>query len=86
MKGKLSTKAIVIAILTVVLLGAAATGTVLFLKDNGEAAATEEPKRDEVALPITGDSQTSTTVDENGNSVENTEAEPGSQLPAQPGD
>ena len=39
MKGKISTKAIVITILTVVLLAVATTGTVLFLKDNGEAAA-----------------------------------------------
>ena len=55
MKGKISTKAIVITILTVLLLGVAATGTVLFLKDNGEAAAKTEEQNTEAILPVTGD-------------------------------
>ena len=55
MKGKISTKAIVITILTVLLLGVAATGTVLFLKDNGEAAAKTEEQNTEATLPVTGD-------------------------------
>jgi len=50
MKGKLSTKTIIIAIITIVLLAVAATGTVLFLKDSGEAAAAEEQN----VLPVAG--------------------------------
>ena len=56
MKGKFSTKAIVITILTILLLGAAVTGTVLFLKDNGEAAAkTQEEQNTNAILPVAGD-------------------------------
>lgn len=59
MKGKLSTKTIIIAIITVVLLAVAVTGTVVFLKDSGEAAAMEEQN----ILPVAGsnnESETST--------------------------
>ena len=42
MKGKLTTKTIVIGILIVLLLAVAVTATVVFLKDSGEATATEE--------------------------------------------
>ena len=50
MKGKFSTKTIVIIALTVLLLAIGVTGTVLFLKDSGEAAAMEEKN----VLPVTG--------------------------------
>ena len=52
MKGKISTKAIIITILTVVLLAIATTGTVLFLKDSGEAEAAMEEQKN--LLPVTG--------------------------------
>ena len=52
MKGKISTKTIVIAILTVVLLAIATAGTVLFLKDSGEVAAKNEKQNSEVVLPV----------------------------------
>lgn len=57
MKGKMSTKAIVIAILTVVLLGAGVGGAVIFLKDSGEAAAKTEDERpiESVTLPTDDD-------------------------------
>ena len=42
MRGKLTAKTIVISIIVLLVLGAAITGTVLFLKDSGEAAATGE--------------------------------------------
>jgi len=58
MKGKIGTKEIIITILIVVLLGIAITGTVLFLKDSGEAAAMEVQDID-IKLPATGtDNQT----------------------------
>ena len=50
MKGKFGTKTIVIIALTVVLLAIGITGTVLFLKDSGEASAMEETNK----LPVTG--------------------------------
>ena len=50
MKGKFGTKTIVIIALIVVLLAIGVTGTVLFLKDSGEASAIEETNR----LPVTG--------------------------------
>ncbi|MGN1298965.1 MAG: InlB B-repeat-containing protein, partial [Candidatus Scatovivens sp.] len=42
MKGKLTTKTIVISVLIVLLLAVAVTASVIFLKDSGEASATEE--------------------------------------------
>ena len=58
MKGKFSTKTILISILTVILLAVAITGTVLFLKDSGKASAAQEDKKaqesQEVTLPVTG--------------------------------
>ena len=55
MKGKISTKALVITILTVLLLGTAITGTVVFLKDSGEAAAKTEGQESNATLPVTGE-------------------------------
>ncbi len=83
MKGKLSTKTIIIAIVTIVLLAVATTGTVLFLKDSGEAEAMEEN-----VLPVAGNdnevgTSTEQTVENEGASsetsteVEQTENESG---------
>ena len=64
MKGKISTKAIIITILTVVLLAIATTGTILFLKDSGEASAMEE-QNTVTTLPVAGaDNQTETNVEQ----------------------
>lgn len=41
MKGKFTTKTIIIAIAAIILFAVAITGTVIFLKDSGEASATE---------------------------------------------
>lgn len=69
MKGKLSTKTIIIAIITIVLLAVAVTGTVLFLKDSGEAAAVEEQQN--VLLPVAGsDSQEETNAEQKNNNEE----------------
>ena len=70
MKGKLSTKTIIIAIVTIVLLAVAATGTVLFLKDSGEAAAMEEQN----VLPVAGnDNETGSNTEQ---TLENEETSP----------
>ena len=53
MKGKLSTKTLVIIILIVLLLAIAITGTIIFLKDSGEAAAMSEANVTE-RLPVAG--------------------------------
>lgn len=50
MKGKLTTRTIILSIIAVVLLGVAVTGSVIFLRDSGEAAAVEEQN----VLPVTG--------------------------------
>ena len=52
MKKKFSTKTIVISALIVVLLAVGITGTVVFLKDSGEAEAAMEEQ--ENLLPVTG--------------------------------
>ena len=78
MKGKFSTKTILISILTVILLAVAITGTVLFLKDSGKASAAQEDKKaqesQEVTLPVTGtdkqnEETTSPTVEENNEKI-----------------
>ena len=74
MKGKISTKAIIITILTVVLLAIATTGTVLFLKDSGEAAAMEE-QNTVGTLPVAGsdnqiEANTEQTVENEGENPE----------------
>ena len=56
MKGKLSTKAIVIIILTIVLLAIAITGSILFLRDSGRAEAMSEENLSE-RLPVAGTDQ-----------------------------
>ena len=56
MKGKLSTKAIVIIILTIVLLAIAITGSILFLRDSGRAEAMSEENLFE-RLPVAGTDQ-----------------------------
>ena len=85
MKGKFSTKTILISILTVVLLAVAITGTVLFLKDSGKASAAQEDKKaqesQEVTLPVTGtdkqnEENTLPTTEEN-NTETNQEANQG---------
>ena len=70
MKGKFTTKTIAIAITAVILLAVAITGTVVFLKDSGEASATEGTQN------ITGSEQNSTgdneeSNDSEGNNIEN---------------
>ena len=78
MKGKFSTKTILISILTVILLAVAITGTVLFLKDSGKASAAQEDKKaqesQKVTLPVTGtdkqnEETTSPTVEENNEEI-----------------
>ena len=85
MKGKFSTKTILISILTVILLAVAITGTVLFLKDSGKASAAQEDKKaqesQEVTLPVTGtdkqnEENTLPTTEEN-NTETNQEANQG---------
>lgn len=85
MKGKFSTKTILISILTVILLAVAITGTVLFLKDPGKASAAQEDKKaqesQEVTLPVTGtdkqnEENTLPTTEEN-NTETNQEANQG---------
>ena len=77
MKGKLSTKTVVIGIITVVLLAVATTGTVLFLKDSGEAAAMDEQN---TILPVAGNDATSSNVEQSeGNNVENPTVNPENQ-------
>ena len=85
MKGKFSTKTILISILTVILLAVAITGTVLFLKDSGKASAAQEDKKaqesQEVTLPVTGtdkqnEENTLPTTEEN-NAETNQEANQG---------
>ena len=85
MKGKFSTKTILISILTVILLAVAITGTVLFLKDSGKASAAQEDKKaqetQEVTLPVTGtnkqnEENTLPTTEEN-NTKTNQEANQG---------
>ena len=51
MKGKFTTKTVVISVLIAVLLAAGITGTVLFLKDSGEAVAMQE---ENLVLPVAG--------------------------------
>ena len=56
MKGKLTTKTIVVIALTLVLIAVAITGTVLFLKDSGRAEAMSEENETD-RLPVTGANQ-----------------------------
>ena len=90
MKGKFSTKAIVLTVLTVVLLGAGVTGTVLFLKDNGETAAITENNQTEqtgqdVALPVTGDEVEGTETQNDDEALNNDQGESVSNVDAAQG-
>ena len=70
MKGKfLNTKNVVIGLVSLVLIGASATGVTVFLKDRGEASAAQEQVQN---LPVTGNdnsvNQVQNTVNPNENS------------------
>ena len=73
MKGKfLNTKNVVIGLVSLVLIGASATGVTVFLKDRGEASAAQEQVQN---LPVTGNDNSANQVqntvnpNENGNNV-----------------
>ena len=73
MKGKfLNTKNVVIGLVSLVLIGASATGVTVFLKDRGEASAAQEQVQN---LPVTGNDnsvnhdQNTVNPSENGNNV-----------------
>ena len=80
MKGKFGTKTIVIIALIVVLLAIGITGTVLFLKDSGEASAMEETN----ILPVTGlDNNQQTEENKNQEGVNENQATEATQPNAQ---
>ena len=72
MKGKfLNTKNVVIGLVSLVLIGASATGVTVFLKNRGEAAAAQEENQVQ-NLPTTGnDNQVNQGQNNSGNVIEN---------------
>ena len=59
----LNTKNVVIGLVSLVLIGASATGVTIFLKDRGEAAAAEQKQVQN--LPATGREENNNQTDEN---------------------
>ena len=56
MKGKFTTKTIIIVAITILLSIVAVAGTVMFLKDSGEAAAIDETETN-LILPVAGNDE-----------------------------